>query len=232
MADTTLTADGEDDLDVIEVAELPTGDKPAPKADDDDEDDKPSGDDGDDDDGEEEDARLADDADEDEAPKLKRSAKQRQIRKQAKERTLQELQFLRRQNEELMRRVSAVEGASVSTTTAQIDQRISEIQRDIRQADLILAKAIEAGNGTDAAEALRLRDEAKAAELELNRNKAVITAPRAQAPDQRVAGFADQWKRANPWDDSAGGDEDSAVVNAIDNRLAAEGYNPASPDYW
>jgi ElaB/YqjD/DUF883 family membrane-anchored ribosome-binding protein len=234
MADEKLlTADGDDDIEVVEVAELPTGD-PAPKAEPEEEDDRAAASDDEDDD--EEDTRLADedDDDADEDPKRRKRVKRRQIQKAAKERTLQELQMLRRANEDLMRRVAAVEGASLTHSTTQIDQRLAEVQRDVRLADQILAKAIEAGNGTDAAEALRLRDEAKAAERELTNTKTSITTRRdtPAAPDPRVVNYAEQWKQANPWYDNNGRDEDSAVVNAIDNRLASEGYDPASQDYW
>jgi hypothetical protein len=36
----------------------------------------------------------------------------------------------------------------------------------------------------------------------------------------------------NPWYDPRGGNEDSVITNAIDNRLVAEGYNPATVEYW
>ena len=36
----------------------------------------------------------------------------------------------------------------------------------------------------------------------------------------------------NTWYDPSGADEDSAVVLAIDNKLAQEGYDPRSEEYW
>ena len=54
----------------------------------------------------------------------------------------------------------------------------------------------------------------------------------AAAPDPRVSSLAQEWMGANPWYDPKGGNEDSAITNAIDTRLVAEGYNPASVEYW
>ena len=50
--------------------------------------------------------------------------------------------------------------------------------------------------------------------------------------DPRVTSLGQQWMEANPWYDPRGSNEDSAVTNAIDTRLVAEGYNPASVAYW
>ena len=235
MADAKVLTENDDDIDIVEVAELPTGPekKAAQEPEDDDEDDS----------GQQEDSRLADAEDEDEddargdaeSTTAKKRVKRRQIQKQARDRTLAEVQFLRQQNEDLVRRISAVEGSTLNTSEAQVDQRLSEVRRDIETADIILARAIEAGNGTDAATALRLRDEAKAAELDLIRTKGSFgeaRKPKTPTVDPVVANFSNQWKAANPWYGAAGSEEDSAIVNIIDNRLAAEGYDPKSMDYW
>jgi hypothetical protein len=47
-----------------------------------------------------------------------------------------------------------------------------------------------------------------------------------------VTSYAKQWLDANPWYNPQGRDEDSAITKAIDNALAAEGWNPASEEYW
>jgi hypothetical protein len=44
--------------------------------------------------------------------------------------------------------------------------------------------------------------------------------------------YANEFIKANPWYDSQGRDEDSAIVIAIDQSLAKDGYNPQSEEYW
>ena len=48
----------------------------------------------------------------------------------------------------------------------------------------------------------------------------------------RLVKLANQWMERNPWYDPNGGDEDSQIAKLIDNRLAQEGWDPASEEYW
>jgi type II secretory pathway pseudopilin PulG len=86
------------------------------------------------------------------------------------------------------------------------------------------------------AQALRIRDEAKerAQQLAYQHQQTQQQAQQAAQPrtDPRVVDYAKQWLDANPWYNPQGRDEDSAVTKAIDNSLAAEGWNPASEEYW
>ena len=36
----------------------------------------------------------------------------------------------------------------------------------------------------------------------------------------------------NPWYDPHGGNEDSEIASMIDTRMANEGWNPKTPEYW
>jgi hypothetical protein len=162
--------------------------------------------------------------------------KRRQLQKVAKERSQQELAYLREQNAELMRRMAAVEGNTLTQNAAGVQQQLQQALAEARQAEQIMARAIEAGNGEDAATALRIRDEAKerAAQLSAYKDRVEAAAKEATAPraDPRVTNYAQQWLSANSWYDPQGRDEDSAVTKAIDNALAREGWNPASEEYW
>ena len=160
----------------------------------------------------------------------------RQIQKQAKERSQRELEFLRQQNAELMQRMSAIEGNTLSQQAQTIAQQYQQALYEKQQAELIIAKAVEAGNGDDVTQAMRIRDEAnyRAAQLAQAQQQAEQYAQQAAQPrtDPRVVDYAKQWLDANPWYNPQGRDEDSAITKAIDNSLAAEGWNPASEDYW
>ena len=174
MADDKLTEnDGDEDLEIVEVETLPRpGEEAKASADDaDDDEEEASADDADD----EEDSRLAADDGEDEEeadPKedsaaRKKRVKRRTIQKQARDRTLQEVSFLRQQNQEFQQRLAQLEGFTRDSSEATVDTRLSEVRRSIAEADRIHAAAIDAQNGADAVEALRLRDEYKTEEFKL-----------------------------------------------------------------
>jgi len=197
----------------------------------------------DDDEDEDEDSRMGtseDDSEDEIVDKTKKNrdsrVKRRQLQKVAKERSQQELAYLREQNAELMRRMAAVEGNTLTQNAAGVQQQLQQALAEARQAEQIMARAIEAGNGEDAATALRIRDEAKerAAQLSAYKDRFEAAAKEATTPraDPRVTNYAQQWLSANSWYDPQGRDEDSAITKAIDNALAREGWNPASEEYW
>jgi hypothetical protein len=103
-------------------------------------------------------------------------------------------------------------------------------------AERIIAKAVEAGNGEDVAKALKFRDQAIAKANQLHQTKQQQEQQgqqRQQAPvDNAVAHYAKEFMEANDWYDPAGRDEDSAIVLAIDNKLAQEGFDPRTEEYW
>lgn len=162
--------------------------------------------------------------------------KRRQLQKQAKERSQRELALLREQNAELMRRMQAIEGNTLSQQAQSIEQQYNVALYEAQQAETIIAKAVEAGNGEDVAVAMRLRDEAKdrAQQLAYAKQQAEAYAYQAVQPqaDPRVVDYAQQWLGANPWYNPQGRDEESMITKAIDNTLAAEGWNPSSEEYW
>jgi hypothetical protein len=162
--------------------------------------------------------------------------KRRQVQKAAKERSQQELAYLRQQNAELMKRMSAVEGNTLSQNAAGVEQQMQHALAEARQAEMIMAQAINAGNGDDVTTAMRLRDEARdrANQLSAYKQRVEEAAKQAVAPrvDPRVQSYAQQWLEANPWYDPSARDEDSAITKTIDDRMVREGWNPASAEYW
>jgi hypothetical protein len=229
MSDNVLTEnDGEEEFDIIE------GTPPAEDAEADNADDA-------DDDGEDEgDERLAeseDDSDDEVTTQSrKRRLKRREIQKRAKENAQRELDMLRHQNAELARRIAAVEGHTLHTNEMGIDQRLQQTLNEIRQAEQIMARATEAGNGEDVVAAMRIRDEAMSRAQQLQYSKQQMAQVREQAAqpqsDPRVQSYAQEWMQANPWYSPQGGDDDSAVVNAIDAAMTSQGYDPTSRAYW
>jgi hypothetical protein len=224
MADNQLTE--EDDFEIIE------GEAPVEEAETEDADDSD-----DDDEGDERLGDSEDDSDDEIVSKnrIKRQ-KRREVRQRAKEHADRELSELREQNNTLLRRVSAIEGNTLASNVNAIDHRIAQAQADVKQAENIIARAVEAGNGDDVATAMRLRDEAQHEAQQLWQQKQQVEQVRHQhanpGPDPRVVSYAKEWMDANPWYDPNGRDEDSAITKVIDNQLASEGYSPKDSDYW
>ena len=197
------------------------------------------------DDADDEDERLADsdDSDDDEprgrkalTPEEKRAQRQQRKfrRKAAIEHKERELAYLRAENEEFKRRLSSVEKQTTQFNLNTVDQKLNEALNEVQLAERIMAKAIEQGQGEDVTKALQIRDSAmeRARQLKMAKDQVAKPPQQTKQKDPRVAAYAKEWIDANNWYDPSGKDEDSAIVKVIDQRLASEGYNPATEDYW
>ncbi|MFM7011521.1 MAG: hypothetical protein ACKO0Z_19700 [Betaproteobacteria bacterium] len=155
-------------------------------------------------------------------------------RDQAIKRDKLELDFLRKRNEDLERRVTAQEQRAHQVDLSTFDAQIANAAKEAEMADRVIAKAVEAGNGSDVAQALKYRDQAmqKMQQLQLQKQQAAQQRPQGQQLDDMTMHYAKEFMDANPWYDSQGRDEDSAIVIAIDQSLAKDGYNPQSEEYW
>jgi hypothetical protein len=146
-----------------------------------------------------------------------------------------ELDFLRKRNDELERRMSAQEQRAFESDLSQIDAQIARAVNEAQMADRVIAKAVEVGNGDDVTKAMRYRDEAIAKANQLNQQKQQATQrpPQPQqAMDDRAMLYAKEFLEENKWYDPQGGDERSAIVLAIDQAMNKEGHDPRSEDYW
>jgi len=203
--------------------------------------------DDDEDDDQPEDSRLSEDnEDREELRRKRREEKSDRAarRKQAIERDKTELNFLRQRNESLEKRMFQVEKSVVGNTISTIDDRIADTVAEVKAAERIMSQAIEAGNGDDAAKAMRIRDQAmqKVQQLQVHKHQQnqvaqnlhqQSQAPAPQpGPDPEVASFAQDWVSKNSWYDPNAGDEASKIVLAIDQSLVEAGYNPKTEAYW
>lgn len=227
MTDNTLTEN--DDEELIPVETPPEEDKEP----------EPQDNDADDHDEDEDEDRLAasdDDSEEEISSNTKlnreRRKKRREIARRAKEAAELKIEMLQRQNEEMLRRLSAIEGTTHQSAVQTLEQKIAAARAEIAQAEHVIAKATEAGNGEDVVAAMRIRDQAIAQAQQLEYAKQQAAQPRAPQVDPNVVNYAKEWMQANPWYDPQGRDRDSALTKAIDAELAREGYNPASREYW
>lgn len=190
-----------------------------------------------------EDSRMSEDGDDREEIRKRRreeKAERAQRRKEAIARDKAELDLLRRQNEDLRHRMSALETKSVSFEVSALDKQLNDAIEDAKAVEHIIAQAVEAGNGADVAKAMRIRDETMARVNQLTHAKNAYTQNaahqqqiRQNAPEPQIGHqLATEWIRANTWYDPNGGDERSKRVIEIDESLTKEGYNPNSLTYW
>ena len=228
MAD-ILTAD--DDLDRDEkpgkeveyvITERALGDKPRDDDHEDHEDDTPAG------------------ADDDERAEIRERRRREKLeRKERRDLAIKrdkvELDFLRKRNEELERRMTAQEQRAHRADLNGLEAQIARAAQEAEMAERVIAKAVAAGNGDDVTQAMRYRDQALIKIQQLNQTK-VQAAQAAPHPntgiDDLTMAHAQEFLNENKWYDPQGRDEDSAIVMAIDQTLVRDGYDPKSADYW
>lgn len=155
-------------------------------------------------------------------------------REEAIKRDKLELDFLRKRNDDLERRVSAQEQRSYNSDLHNLDAAMGQAIKEAEMAEKVIAKAVEAGNGADVTQAMRYRDQALARINHLNGQKQAAQQRPPQQPqiDERTMHHAKEFMRDNSWYDPQGRDEDSAIVLAIDQSLSKDGYDPRSEEYW
>ena len=159
----------------------------------------------------------------------------KQRREEAIKRDKLEMDFLRKRNDDLERRLSAQEQRAHTADLRGFDAEIARAQEEAAMAEKVIAKAVAAGNGDDVAQALKYRDAAiqRAQQLAWQKQQAAQQPPSAQQGlDDAVMAYAKDFMADNPWYDSSGRDEDSAIVLAIDQALGKDGYDPRTEDYW
>jgi hypothetical protein len=164
----------------------------------------------------------------------RRRAESKEKRKEYIDSLKRELSSRDRVINEMNQRLSTVERKSTGSEMAQLDNAEQEAVKAYTYFRDINAKAIEQANGAVAIEAQEKMFEARRRVEQLQGIKQAMT-KRQSAPqplDPRLINHAQSWMGKNQWYDPSGRDEDSAVTLTIDNRLAQEGWDPTTPEYW
>jgi hypothetical protein len=146
-----------------------------------------------------------------------------------------EMDFLRKRNDELERRMSAQEQRAYQADLGNLDTQLQQAQEETRMAEQVIAKAIEQGNGADVTKALGYRDQAMERVRQLNQVKQQATQRPITSeakPDDLTMHYAKKFLDDNKWYDPQGRDEESSIVLAIDRALSGDGYNPQTEEYW
>lgn len=199
-----------------------------------DEDESESVDSGDGDDGEtDEDRERIREARREERRLKKELAKQREASAKHK------ITALERKNEELAKRLAALENTAVSYQFAQVDKAIEDEATRVEYAKMMVTKAVQTNDATAQVEYLEQLQDAKTRLAQLNSYKKQqieqIKRPKQNVPDpvsNQVQENAKTWLQKNKWYDPQARDTDSRIAKVIDQELAADGWDPADPEYW
>ena len=170
-----------------------------------------------------------------EAKRSKRRAR-KEYHKQVSVEKDKTLQFLERQNQELLERLAVVEKKTQGSEIARINKAIEDQETKILFAKQKIEEATSTGDGKLLTSAQEMWFEARKQFEALDNLKRQSVAPQQQqtiqAPDPMVQRHASNWMVDNQWYDPNGRDADSKVAITIDQALADEGWNPKSQEYW
>jgi hypothetical protein len=194
--------------------------------------DQPS-DDQDNDDESEEDREKIREARREERKLKKELQKQREVSAKHK------ITALERRNEDLAKRLAAVENTAASYQFAQIDKAVEDEATRVEYAKMKMVQAAQAGDVaaqmeyldqlTDAKQRLNEAQHYKKQQLEAAKSpKQNVPNPVSTEVQQNATG----WLRKNSWFDPQARDTDSRIAKVVDQELVADGWDPADPEYW
>lgn len=197
---------------------------------------------------EEEHEEGSDDQDEGESDDEREAIRQarreeRKLKKQiAKERELtakNKIAALERRNEELAKRLAAVESTAVSFQFAQVDKAIEDEATRVEYAKMKMLQAAQANDAAAQVEYLEQLTEAKKRLEQIQAYKKhqieLARQPKQNVPtpvNVEVQRNATDWLKKNKWYDPQARDTDSRIAKVVDQELADEGWDPSDPEYW
>jgi hypothetical protein len=166
------------------------------------------------------------------ARRNRRKAKKEYIKRTNEEKD-QRLVLLQRENEEFRKRLAEVEKKSQGFELARLDKAIEDEELRLKYFDAKRREAINNSNGDAYTQASNSYEEArrKYDAMRAIKNRATQAESEPQA-DPKMLRHAKSWMESNSWYDPNGSDEDSEIAKVIDAKLAKEGYDPSSADYW
>jgi hypothetical protein len=168
-------------------------------------------------------------------------ARRREERKQKREAQRQREESMRRELasrdvmiHELNTRLNAVEQRNQGSEAARVDGAITQAAQEYNYWKSKIAEGSQTLDGNLVAEATEKMFVAQRKYEDLGRIKTAYQQRTAQpAPlDPRLANHAKAWMEDNKWYDPDKKDMDSRIAFELDVALAAEGWNPTTPQYW
>jgi hypothetical protein len=146
---------------------------------------------------------------------------------------------LERRNEELAKRLAAIENTTASYQFVQLDKTIED---EATRVEFAKMKLMEASQNQDAAAQVEYLEQLQDAKTRLAQAQAYkkqqieqVNQPKQNVPNpitKEVQKNATKWLKKNSWYDPQARDTDSRIAKVIDGELAADGWDPADKGYW
>lgn len=193
----------------------------------------------DDDDDEAEDHPLPENATEAEREEVRE--RRRQERKDRKQRQREREQTLRAQLEQAQARLleqesrlSVIERRNTGSEMAQISTAKTQAVGAYNHFKQQVKLAAEANDGAALTDSMEKMTLAQRRFEELDRLEKAYTARQNTPPplDPMLKDNAEKWMSKHTWYNPQGADDDSAVMLAVDQRMAQGGWDPRNPQYW
>jgi hypothetical protein len=185
-----------------------------------------------------------DDEDEEERAKIREARREerrlkKELVKQREVSSKHKISALEKRNEELARRLAAVENTAASYQFAQIDKALEDEATRVEYAKMKMLHAAQANNPAEQMEYLEQLTEAKQRLQQVQAYKKQqleqAKAPKQNVPNEMTAEVqrnAERWLKKNSWFDTQARDTDSRIAKVIDQELAADGWDPSDSEYW
>ena len=182
--------------------------------------------------------------DEDEREKIREARREerklkKELQKQREASAKHKISALERRNEELARRLAAVENTAASYQFAQLDKALEDEATRVEYAKMKMVQAAQAGDVNAQMEYLEQLTEAKQRLQQAQHYKKeqleAAKAPKQNVPNPtstEVQQNATKWLKKNSWFDPQARDTDSRIAKVIDQELAADGWDPSDAEYW
>ena len=164
----------------------------------------------------------------------RRRAKKEDIKRTNEEKD-QRLGLLQRQNQELMERLSVVERKTHGADLARYEKAMEDEEYRLRYAQKKMQEATDNSDGEAFTKAQELWYDSrrKLEAMHSYKEQAAKSSSQDSAPaNPKLVRLANGWMERNSWYNPDAGDEDTQIAKVIDNRLVAEGWDPATQDYW
>ena len=185
-----------------------------------------------------------DDETDDEREKIREARREerrlkKELAKQREASSKHKISALEKRNEELARRLAAVENTASSYQFAHIDKAVEDEATRVEYAKMKMLQAAQSGDAVAQMDYLEQLTEAKQRLQQVQHYKKQqldqAKAPKQNVPNpitEDVQRQATQWLKKNSWYDPQARDTDSRIAKVIDQELAADGWDPSDSEYW
>ena len=163
----------------------------------------------------------------------------KELNKQREASSKHKISALEKRNEDLARRLAAVENTAASYQFAQIDKAIED---EATRVEYTKMKMVQAAQSNDAAAQMDYLEQLTDAKQRLNQAQYYkkqqleqAKAPKQNVPNpmaEEVQQNAAKWLKKNSWYDTQARDTDSRIAKVVDQELAADGWDPSDSEYW